>query len=818
MKVPLSWLHEFVDPGMPVDELVEFMGRNGLEVEEVHHPGAGTEGVLTARVERREPHPDADKLQLVRISTGSDEVDLVCGAHNFEVGDTVAWAGPGASIPGMALEAREIRGVVSNGMLCSAKELQLAESADGILLLPSDTPLGRPVTEFLPIGEPVIEVAVLSDRGDQQSVLGIARELAALTGRGLDVPHREWGASESDVDLTVDAASACSHFATWVVEDVTVGPSPWWLRQRLHQCGIRAINNVVDVTNFVMLELGQPLHAFDLDRLRGPSLTVRWAEEGEALTTLDDQQRTLEATDLLIADAGGPVSLAGVMGGAETEVGESTTRVLLEGAVWDPSTIRRTSRRLNLVSEASLRFERRVDPAGARRAVARAAELLVQLGGGTLGGVREVGTPSARQEPVRVDPARVRGLLGVEELDADTQAAHLQRLGCDVEREGGLLVVTPPSWRGDILRPADVAEEVAKLHGFERIPSRLPVVPQRGGLSATQLAERQVRATALAGGFDEVVTRPFVGEAALEGVVPDPDRVVLANPLAKDASGMRPTLVEGLLQVVRTNVGQGRPGVAVFELGRIFRRAGGPLDETLKHFGDAWRWEGPDGQSLPTQPRTLGLAAQGLRAGQRFLDEDDRWSVYDLLAVLDAVVQQLRPVGAETWDLERVPAEREGFHPGRSAALLLRGVEIGFVGQLHPRDADARDLPEPVVVAELLLDPLLEHLVHADPTDVVQARPLVKHPAMSLDVALVAPDDLAYADLERAVRAGAGALLDELWWFDEYRGEQVGEGHRSIGIRLRLQDPDRQLEVADGEAVIAAIEREAARIGAALRR
>jgi phenylalanyl-tRNA synthetase beta chain len=831
VKLPLSWLRTHVDLDLPIDDLVAAMSLNGLEVEQVHRPGSGTAGVRTARVLSWGPHPDADRLRVVHVTGdgGQGEIELVCGAANFDVGDVVAHAAPGSTIPGehepFRMEARPIRGVVSNGMLASARELQLGDDHEGILVLPDDTPLGVDLDELLPIGEPVIEIAVQPDRGDHLSVLGVARDLAAIldtTWHGPDVPAA-LGTPSIPVSIETDG---CERFVTWRLEDVAVRPSPPWLRQRLAQCGVRAIDVVVDVTNYVMLELGQPLHAFDLATLRGPSLRVRRATGGERLVTLDDQERVLEAGDLVIDDAERPVSLAGVMGGLDTEVSASTQQVLLEAAVWEPASIRRTSRRLGLVSEASTRFERRVDPEGAARSAARAAQLL-----GELGVARATGTGAERTEPapvwatrdtVTIDPDRIRRLAAVDDLDADRQSALLGRAGCHVAGLDGRLEVTPPSWRGDLQRPADLAEEVLRLHGYDRIPATLPLVAVTGGLTHAQRLEREARRTALAAGFHEAITRPFVGERAFEGVCPTAGRVELENPLAKDAAAMRPSLLDGLLAALRRNVGQGRPGTALVELGRLFRPDGDELGAVLDAFGTGWRWTAPDGGPLPIQPRTLALAAQGLRLGERWLDQDDRWGVYDLLAVLDEVVARLAPPDAP-WMLTRVPVERPGLHPGRTASLRLAGIpgaeeaEIGLVGQLHPEESDRRDLPEPVVVAELLLEPLLRRIPDAG-HPAVRARELVRHPALTVDVALVAEDAVTYATLERVVRRGAGDLLDGLWLFDEYRGEQVGEGRRSLAIRLRLQAPDRQLTDDDAERVIERVAGEARTVGATLRR
>ncbi|MEX0836358.1 MAG: phenylalanine--tRNA ligase subunit beta, partial [Nitriliruptor sp.] len=527
MKLPLSWLAAHVDlsstsvarpdGSIDVDALVEVMSGNGLEVEEVTTPGAGTRGVRTARVLDWAPHPDADKLRVAHVTGegGEGSIELVCGAVNFDVGDVVAHAFPGSAIPGMEMSQREIRGVVSNGMIASARELQLGDDHDGILVLPEDTPLGVALADLLPIGEPVIEIAVQADRGDHLSILGVARDLAAILDTTWQAPEVPAPHPDAGIPVTLDT-EGCASFVAWSLEDVAVQPSPPWLQQRLAQCGVRSIDVVVDVTNYVMLELGQPLHAFDLDQLRGPSLTVRRSTGGEQLTTLDDQERTLQPGDLVIDDAERPVSLAGVMGGRDSEVSAGTTRVLIEAAVWEPASIRATSRRLNLVSEASQRFERRVDPNGAARAAARAVALLTELAGARAVGTTTVAAATPPDfvvtDPVEVDTARVRALVAVDALNTERQAAMLRRSDAEVEIVGpDRLLVTPPSWRGDLRREADVAEEVARLHGYDAIPARLPALTTIGGLTVAQRLEREMRDLVGAAGLHEAVTRPFVG-------------------------------------------------------------------------------------------------------------------------------------------------------------------------------------------------------------------------------------------------------------------------------------------------------------------
>jgi phenylalanyl-tRNA synthetase beta chain len=816
MRIPLSWLTSMVDLDLPLDELVELLSGRGLEVESVTRPGEGVRGVATARVLHHEPHPDADALRLVDVTGpgGEGVVRVVCGAANFDVGDVVLHAAVGATIPGMTLEARTIRGQRSNGMLASAKELGLGEDHAGLLVLGEDVELGADLDQLVPIGEPVIEIAVQPDRGDLLSVRGVARDLAAVLSTALlPLPSLPTAPMAAGVPVSLET-DGVSRFVAWSLEGAVVRRSPLWLRTRLAQCGVRSIDGVVDVTNYVMLELGQPLHAFDLDRIAGGRLSVRSAAGGERLATLDGSERTLEAGDLVIDDAEGPASLAGVMGGLRTEVHAATTRILLEGAVWEPAAIRRTSRRLGLVSEASTRFERRVDPEGAAEAVARAAGLMATTADARATAATDVAraVPWDARERVTADAGRIAAMLALD-LDAAAQAALLRRSGCEVVVSGVQLDVLPPSWRGDLGRPADLAEEVARLHGFEHVPAELPPLVARGGRSPQQRLDLEVRDAVLAYGFDEVVTRPFVGPRTVAGVLASAGRVELANPLARDASSMRPGLLDGLLATLRRNRGQGRQGMAVMELGRVFRPSGDVMGAELDRLlASGWRWSGPDGLALPVQPRVLGLAAFGIRSGPGWLDEASAWGVEDVLAAIDEVV---RRVGGAP--LVRVAIERDGWHPGRTVQLLRDGVEVGLVGQLHPLEVERWDLPEPVVLGEVIVE-ALQRMLPSGGAAPVGAPQLVRHPALVVDVAVVAADSSSVADVARAVRTGAGDLLVDLSWFDEFRGAQLPEGHRSLAFRLRLQDAARQLSDEDADRVLSAVEGAVTAIGASLRR
>jgi phenylalanyl-tRNA synthetase beta chain len=832
LRVPLSWLAEYVPIELPFEELIEVMGRNGLEVDSVRRPGAQVTGVVLARVLEVSDHPDADKLVVVRIDDGGGERTVCAGARNIRAGDLVPYARPGASLPdpsgdgAFEIGRREMRGIMSDGMLCSPMELAVAEDHSGILVLDDDTLArgeaepGVEIHELLPLGDPVIDIEVPADRGDLHSVRGVARDLAAI----LDVEVAEPPGPQPDPDtvarsgvpVAIAADDGCSRYVGWILEGVEHGSAPWWMRRRLEVCGVRSLGNVVDVTNYVMLERGQPLHAFDLDALHGPEIVVRWAGDGEELRTLDGRDRTLSTDDLVIADADRAVALAGVMGGEETEVTASTRRILLESAAFAPGPVRRTSRRLGLLSEASLRFERGVDPAGCVAAAARAVELLGAHAEATDGGAEIAGEDTPTRPSIRLDTAWAARFLGLDGLSTERQAALLERAGVTARVEDGSLVATPPSWRRDLERPADLTEEIARLHGYGLIPAELPPITQRGGLTPRQRTERSVRRAVLASGFHEAQTTTFVAADALallatEGTA----RVLLDNPLAKDAAALRPGLAEGLLEVARRNVGQGRDGLAIAEVGRIFHERGGPLDEVLDAFGIP-PWDGPEGEELPTQPEVLGLVAYGVRQGPRWLDRDRPWTVYDLLAAVDHVVATIGPGGADH-RVERRPAQHDALHPGRTAALVWAGQVIGLVGQLHPREADARDLPAQTAVGELLLGPLWAHHLSDEPP-LRRARAIVRHPALRLDLAVVVDEDVPLATVEDALADAAGELLDRLQWFDEYRGEQVGEGRRSLAFHLRLQAPDRQLTDGDADEVIERVDAAVSDLGGTLRR
>ncbi|HYQ77638.1 MAG TPA: phenylalanine--tRNA ligase subunit beta, partial [Solirubrobacterales bacterium] len=587
MRVPYSWLREYCDPGMEPAELADRLVMTGTEVERLETIGpSADEGFVVGKVLEREQHPNADRLSVCRVDTGDGERTIVCGAPNVDAGQTVAVVLPGATMPGgMKIRKAKLRGVPSEGMILSAAELEIAEEADGIMVLDEGPAPGTPLGEVLPLGEPVLEIEVTPNRSDCFGVHGVAREVHAITGAPLaadpwaeDAPATGVGKAEDYASVAVEVPELCPRFTARVFTDVTIGPSPLWLQARLAAAGQRSINNVVDITNYVMLLTAQPLHAFDLDKVPGGELIVRTASEGEKMTTLDDVERTFDAETVLVCDREGPSGVAGIMGGQRSEVSDSTTRVLLEVACWNGTNILRTSRLLGLRSEASARFEKQLHPDLCLRAQAIASRLLVELCGAKLvPGTIDVAAdpPEPRRLPLRA--ARVRGLLGME-ISQDEQKTYLERLGFEAAADGeDLAVVVPPERHYDVTREVDLIEEVARVHGIdEHLPTTLPSTGEAvGGLSREQRLRRRAEDVLRDLGFDQVVGWSFTdpGETErlrIEGDDPRATPVLLANPLSEEQSAMRTTLLGSLLDVAARNAARGVSDQALFESTRVY--------------------------------------------------------------------------------------------------------------------------------------------------------------------------------------------------------------------------------------------------------
>ncbi|HTW15306.1 MAG TPA: phenylalanine--tRNA ligase subunit beta [Nocardioides sp.] len=803
MKAPLSWITEYVD--VPADvsttELTERLTMTGLKLEAIHSPGAEITGPLVVgRVLTMEPEPQKNGKTInwctvdVGDANGTGEPQgIVCGAHNFAPGDLVVVVLPGGVLPGgFAISARKTYGHVSSGMICSARELGLGEDHDGIIVLPADAgEPGQDVRPLLGLDEEIIELEVNPDRAYGLSLRGIARDVevsvAGATGFRDPALRDTPPADDAGWPVVVDDAVGCPVFVARTVSGFDpAAPTPDFISQRIAAAGMRPISLAVDVTNYVMLETGRPIHGYDADKVQG-ALRIRRATEGEQLTTLDGTRRTLSAEDLVVTDDSGLIGLGGVMGGETTEMSATTTRVLVEAAHWDAVSMFRTGKRHKISSEAGKRNERGVDPTICEAAADRVVELLTTYGGGTAEpGHTVVGTPPLPAAIAMATdlPARISGL----EIDADQVVADLEAVGCTVTRDGDALTATPPPWRPDVTDPHDLVEEVVRLRGYDRIPSVVPKAPGGRGLTRAQVLRRRVGRTLAGAGWVEVVDFPFVGDADLDALgIPadDPRRnlLKLSNPLSAEAPSMTTTLLPALLRTAGRNAGHGTSSVAIFETATVtLPRATGPapilpvdrrptdaeLDELVK--------------SLPDQPLHLGLVATGEALPSGW------WGAGRAVDWTDAVAGARAVADALGLQLSTRPAATAPWHPGRCAELLLGDVPVGYAGELHPRVCTTFGLPPRSVAAEVDLDTLIQHAVHLRPAPTFSTYPVAKE-----DVALVVADDVRAADVERALREGAGELLESLRLFDVYTGEQVGEGHRSLAFALRFRAPDRTL-------------------------
>jgi phenylalanyl-tRNA synthetase beta chain len=821
MKVPFSWLCEYCDPGVGAAELAERLAMTGTEVERVGSVGPpSAEGFVVGRVLAREKHPDADRLSVCTVDTGDGEPrTIVCGAPNVDAGQTVPVALPGATMPGGAkLGKAKLRGVESHGMILSAAELEVAEESAGIMVLDDGPAPGTALAEVLSLAEPVLELEVTPNRVDCFGVYGVAREVHAISGAPLaPEPWAEDAAAEGEGEIgdyasvSVEVPELCARFTARAFTEVEIGPSPAWLQARLSAAGQRPINNVVDITNYVMLLTAQPLHAFDLDKVPNGALTVRTATEGEKLTTLDDVERSFDIETVLVCDERGPSGIAGIMGGQVSEVSDVTTRVLLEVANWNGTNILRTSRLLGLRSEASSRFEKQLHPALCMRAQRVASRLLVELCGAKLvPGTIDVAAEAPTAAPVRLRGERVTGLLGMEIAQAD-QVAYLERLGFGVEPQGDDLVATvPPDRHYDVTREVDLIEEVARVHGIdEHLPSTLPAVGQAGGLRRDQRLRRRAEDALRDLGFDEIVGWSFTDPDEAERLrVPAEDPraqpVVVANPLSEDQSVMRTTLLGSLLGAARRNLARDADRVTLFESGRTYLNT--PPTGLKPKPEPAYRPVGPLGgefvgeRAAPfVEAHRLGALAAGALTPGSWRGGAVAADFYALKGVLEGVSAR---VGAE---LAFEPLGEPFLHPGRSAAVLIGEEEVGWIGELHPLVCRKWDL-DGAAGFEVELAALVDGASAGEEA----FEDVTTFPSVRQDLAVLVPVDVSAAQVRSAVLAGGGELLRETAVFDLFEGEQLGKGRKSLALRLEFRAGDRTLtdeEVAERrESIVAALE------------
>ena len=821
MKVPFSWLREYCDPGRSADEVAELLSMRAIEVERVSVVGPPSpEGFVVGRVLAAEKHADADRLTVCTVDAGDGERTIVCGAPNVAAGQTVAVALPGAVMPGgQELGKATLRGVESAGMILAEDELELGEDHEGILVLGDlGVDPGTPLTDVIPVTEHVLELDLNPNRSDCLGVYGVAREVHAITGAPLAAPPWEEdvkptgsGTVEDLASVTVEAPDLCPRFTARAFTGVGIGASPLWLRARLNAAGQRPISNIVDVTNYVMLLVGQPLHAYDLDQVAGHELIVRAASDGEKITTLDGVERVLDAETVLICDRDRPAGgVAGVMGGQVSEVSAATERVLLEAATWNGPNILRTSNTLGLRSEASTRFEKQLHPELAIRGQRVASRLICELAGAELvPGTIDVATTQPAPHVIALRGARITGLLGAP-VDRDEATEHLTRLGFGVEPEGGedLRVAITPERHYDVSREVDLIEEVARLHGLDRLPRTLPAHgDRRGELSREQRLRRRVEDTMRDLGFDQAITWSLVSPELADRLrLADDDRrraaaVRIANPLSEDSSIMRTTLLGGLLDAARYNVARGAESVALYESGRAY------LAEAAATEGGTVAGAFPGTLPAPDrEPHRLAAIAVGPIAPPAWRGEESSGDFFALKGALEALCSQL---GVEV-SLEASP--QPFLHPGRAAAIAVASEVVGWIGELHPAVATAWDL-QGATAFELDLAPVLA----ASPGGNALFEDVTTYPAVIQDLAVVVPEEVPAEHVRATVTAAGGELLRTARIFDLYRGEQVGQGRKSLALRLEFRAPDRTLTDDEVAGYRDAIARALDGIGGSLR-
>jgi len=771
MKVTLKWLREFVDISLSPKEVADRLTMAGNEAKGIQALGEKWDNVVVGQILAVNPHPNADRLRLPTVDLGTGQQTVVCGAPNLNIGDKIAFAGVGAELidghtgQKAVLKPAKIRGVESSGMVCSEKELGISDNHTEILVLPADAPVGMPLADYL--GDVVLDLDVTPNRPDCLCVIGIAREVAALTGQKLHAPEIAYEEAGPPIDqhiaVEIIDADLCPRYCASLITGVKIGQSPPWMQQRLLACGMRPINNVVDVTNYVMLELGQPLHAFDYELIGGKKIIVRRALENEAITSLDGIERKLSSNMLVIADAERAVAIAGVMGGANSEVSEGTTSILLEAANFNPASIHYTGHHLSLPSEACMRFERGIRPELTMPALRRATQLIIELGGGqAASGVADVYPGRREPEPIVLSTERAKQILGVE-FTRDQIMDTLTSLGfeCQPGASETEVKATAPYWRSDISLEVDLIEEVARIIGYDKIPTTMLSQPIPPHSRASMLAlQREIRNTLVGYGFQEALTfsltslemlrkfRPQTGE-----VEPKPAR--LANPMTTEQEYLRPNLRANLMAILVSNLRHEEVGIRLFELGKVYR---------------------PRKNDLPDEPEMLCGLLSGSRNNISWLGDGGQLGFFDVKAVLEGLFEKLGISASFK------PGDDESFHPTHQAAIMVNGNQIGIIGELHPRVTSAFDLAEEVYLFELNVTRLLPLT-----TGHHMFQPIPRFPATVRDIALIVDVGVSHQQMVDIIRSFS--LVKDVTVFDVYSGKQVPSGKKSLAYRITYQSP-----------------------------
>jgi len=804
MRFTLSWLKEYVEINCPPEELAESLTMSGLEVESLEYMGKGLEGIIVAQILDIKPHPNASKLVLCDVTDGTKHYNIVCGAKNMKTGDKVALAPSGTKLPpsvkfpdGILIQSAKIRGEQSDGMLCAENELGIGEEGDGIMILPDSSNIGSRLIDELGLDDVVFEVGVTPNRPDCLSVLGIAREVAAILGRGVKYP--DYGAKEEGEDIgrlarvEVYDREGCPRYSCRIVKDVKIGPSPDWLKKRLEASGIRSINNVVDITNYVLLELGQPLHAFDYDLIEGKKIVVRPARDGEVIKTLDGVERRLAREDLLICDAQKPVAIAGVMGGGNTEVSDGTSNILIESAYFNPVRVRRTSKRTGLRSESSYRFERGVDPNGVVKALDRASELIRGLAGGEIAKGRIDVYPSPIEpREVKLSLKRVDSILGTH-IEADKIKKITEGLGIEtLTVRNGDMFLRIPTFRTDLTREIDLIEELARHYGYNRIPATHPVIPMMtAGLQRQKILESRVKEILISSGFIEVINYSFE-DPALLGLFDGTAPLRIINPLSNEGSVMRTNLLTGIIKNVILNLNRQVQDIRLFETGKVYI---------------------PQEYGLPKEITKIAGAATGRR--QPELWDKEEFDFFDLKGILERILEAFS-ISDKIGLMDSATSTGINFlHPGKSARILVEDEEAGYLGELHPDYREKLEISKRIYLFELDLEKL-----YAASDDVKkQFTPLPKFPSVRRDIALIVDEDIPVGRILSELRKVESDLIEEVSVFDVFKGGTVDKGKKSVAISMILRSVDRTLTDEEVEDVqIKGLNRLQSVIGAQLRK
>jgi phenylalanyl-tRNA synthetase beta chain len=773
MKVPLNWLKEYVDVSLPPAELAGKLTMSGTEVKGWQVVGGGWEKVVVGKIVAINPHPDADRLTLPTVDLGTEQQTVVCGAPNLKLGDKVAFARVDAQlIDGhtgevFRLKAAKIRGVASSGMVCSEKELGISDSHEGIMVLPADAPLGTPLADYL--GDVIFDLDITPNRPDCLSVIGVAREVAALSGKKIRLTEASYEESlppiDRQVSIEIKAPDLCPRYSASLITGIKIGESPPWMQQRLLACGMRPINNIVDVTNYVMLEYGEPLHAFDYNQIRGKKIIVRRAGEGETMVSLDGVKRVLSSETLVIADEERAVAIAGVMGGFDSEVTGETTAILLEAANFNPASIYNTGNTLNLPSEARMRFERGISPELTIPALKRATQLISQLAGGEAAkGIIDVYPGRKEPKPITLSVDKVNSFLGVD-FTPDQIKKALVSLGFEVKPAAAGFTVTAPYWRSDITLAEDLVEEVARIIGYEQIPTVMmdePIPPHNPDPIIS--LKREVRRSLTGCGFQEVVSYSLTSLELINKLLPtphplEPEPLRMANPMTADQEYLRPTLRANLLAALAANRRHEAGGIRLFELSRVYHRRA---------------------KDLPGEPEMLCGLLSGPKLDESWHGGDAGLDFFDAKGVVEGLLSQL---GMEA---SFEAGDDESLHPGKQAAVVIKGNKLGVFGELHPKVAEAFELSGAVYLFEInlmaLLPFTLEHKLF---------QPIPRFPAIVRDIALVVDSGVSNRKAQGVIKGFQ--LVADVALFDVYTGAKLPPGKKSLAYRITFQSPSHTL-------------------------